>query len=158
MLVKLNLTPGGVRNIQSCTPKTPLSEHFSYKKYDSEQGYNSKLYLSKRLQVWARSPYPQSGRPRLGGATRCLILFCSGECVTFILYPLYSYDTNHEAQMAWRFLPPHARRRILGAQCRSPRHTSTAPGNRLVPGYDAIERDRGALQRNSGSYTSCRCG
>ena len=39
---------------------------FSYKKYDSEQGYNSKLYLSKRLQVWARSPYPQSGRPRLG--------------------------------------------------------------------------------------------
>ena len=45
--------------------KQPYQNIFHTKK-DSEQGYNSKLYLSKRLQVWARSPYPQSGRPRLG--------------------------------------------------------------------------------------------
>ena len=46
--------------------KNTLIRTFFIQKYDSEQGYNSKLYLSKRLQVWARSPYPQSGRPRLG--------------------------------------------------------------------------------------------
>ena len=96
MLVKLNLTP--VRGGWGTRCIIFLLQQISY--YTSLLSYSRswsgmcwirwtgdvipKLYLSKRLQVWARSPYLQSGRARLGGSTRCLICIYGKQASQFV--------------------------------------------------------------------------